>query len=349
MEGRHRSMTTELERYNDTTTDLVTPGITDPTGGRLVAWARGLQAAHQIGSALCRTSFVPKAFQGKPEEAAAAILFGDELGMSPTQALRSVHVINGTPGLYAKAMVALVQSRGHQVWTELDTPAKVIVRGQRRGSSRIEESEWTVDRARRAGYTSNKKYETDPQAMLYARAASDVCRKIAADVLAGVAFTVEEMELEEASAATVTVRRDDAPKRTAKRAQAPAPQPEEPDLDDAGMPEWATKTMQDPDAPANAKPRRSAYSVAGNRPAGDDQPATPKQVAEVGRLCTELGLTDRDEAVRVVSSLIGRDIKSRKDLRFGEASTVIDSFRADVDARQQVQQPDEPALDEEAR
>ena len=31
-----------------------------------------------------------------------------------------------------------------------------------------------AERARRAGYTNNKKYETDPQSMLYARAAADV-------------------------------------------------------------------------------------------------------------------------------------------------------------------------------
>jgi hypothetical protein len=323
-------MTTELERYNDTTRDLAPAPVTDPTGGRLVAWAQGLQAAHQIGSALCRTSFVPKQFQGKPEEAAAAILFGDEIGLTPTQALRSVHVINGTPGLYAKVMVALVQSHGHEVWTELDTPAKVIVRGRRKGSSRVEESEWTYERARKAGYTSNKKYETDPQAMLYARASADVCRKIAADVLAGVANTVEEMELEEQ--ATVTVKRE-APttRRTAKRAE---PKPE---LRQAEEPEF-----DEPDG--EEQPRQSAYSAAGNRPAGDDLPITNPMKAKVGILCEKLGLTDRDEAVRVVSSLIGRPIKSRTELTRAEGHIVIDALQADLDAREQP--ADEPTFDD---
>ena len=106
---------TELARY----TPAATPGpvvyATDPTGGRLIAWADGLAAAHRIGSALCSTSFVPAAFRGKPEEAAAAILYGDEIGLTPTQALQSVHVISGRPGLYARAMVALLLAHGHDL------------------------------------------------------------------------------------------------------------------------------------------------------------------------------------------------------------------------------------------
>lgn len=109
----------------------------DPTGGRLVAWASSLQAAHSIGTALCSTAFVPAHFKGKPEDAAAAILFGDEIGLSPTQALRSVYVISGTPALYARTMVALVLHHGHDVWTVEKTDAKVSVAGKRRGSSHV--------------------------------------------------------------------------------------------------------------------------------------------------------------------------------------------------------------------
>ncbi|NKS14651.1 hypothetical protein GS580_27720 [Rhodococcus hoagii] len=46
------------------------------------------------------------------------------------------------------------------------------------------------------GYTSNKKYDTDPQAMLYAKAATEVARKIAPDVLLGIAHSREELELD---------------------------------------------------------------------------------------------------------------------------------------------------------
>lgn len=198
----------------------------DPTGGRLVAWAQAARAANQLAKALSKTSFVPKDFKGNEDDTTAAIIMGDELGLSPLAALRSLYVIHGQPAMYARAMVALVQSRGHEVWTELSTDAKVIVHGQRKGSSHIETSEWTITRAQRAKYTGNTKYATNPQEMLWAKAASEICRKVAADVLAGIPYSVEDIELEEA-APTTTVRR--AERSTAKRAPVqPVP---EPDLD----------------------------------------------------------------------------------------------------------------------
>ncbi len=204
-----------------------TLALSDPTGGRLIAWAASLKAAHTIGAALCRTAFVPKHFQGKPEDSAAAILFGDEIGLSPTQALRSVYVISGTPALYARTMVALVMHHGHEVWTEEKNENKVTVSGRRNGSSHVHTETWTFARAQKAGYTNNAKYKTDPAAMLYARAASDVCRQIAPDALAGLAYSVEEMELTEPEPTrTVSITRA---KTTARRA--PLEPALEPDLE----------------------------------------------------------------------------------------------------------------------
>ena len=197
---------TELARYEAPATPTPITYATDPTGGRLIAWADGLAAAHRIGSALCQTAFVPASFRGKPEEAAAAILYGDEIGLTPTQALQSVHVISGRPGLYARAMVALALSKGHEVWTVEKSDAKVTVAGRRKGSTHVHEETWTTARAQKAGYTTNKKYSTDPQAMLYARAAADVVRQIAPDALAGLDYAVEELELSESPTVTTITR-----------------------------------------------------------------------------------------------------------------------------------------------
>jgi hypothetical protein len=142
----------------------------DPTGGRLVAWARGRRRRAPARHSRCpRPRSCPKAFQGNAGDATAAIMLGDELGLKPLAALRSIYIISGTPAMYARTMVALVMSHGHEVWTESSTDREVVVCGRRRGSEHVERSAWTIDRARKAGYTNNKKYESDPQAMLYAR------------------------------------------------------------------------------------------------------------------------------------------------------------------------------------
>lgn len=280
--------------------------VVEPVGAQgagLVTWARALSSAHQIATALCQTAFVPKHFAGKPDEAAAALMLGEELGFSPVTALRSIFVIGGTPGMYARALVALAQSHGHEVWTEKDTPTNVTVCGRRRGSEHVERSVWTPERARRAGYTSNKKYESDPQAMLYARAASDVCRRIAADVLAGVPHSVEELELE-SPAATRRVSR-------AKPAPEPVPEPEL-----APEPEPAAEAAE----PAVALITRA-------------------QLTKLHACLTDLGIKDRDEGLTLISAYALREIESSKDLTKDEASRVIDRLQADVDAKNMPEPP----------
>ncbi|NKS14641.1 hypothetical protein GS580_27655 [Rhodococcus hoagii] len=72
-------------------------------------------------------------------------------------------------------MVALLKTRGYLIETIESTDTSVTVRGTdpQTGSSRID----VDDRPREEGrYTSNKKYDTDPQAMLYAKAATEVAR-----------------------------------------------------------------------------------------------------------------------------------------------------------------------------
>lgn len=272
-------------------------------GQNLITWAQALGSAHQIAKALCTTSFVPRHFAGKPDEAAAALMLGDELGLSPVSALRSIFVIGGTPGMYARTMVALVQSRGHEVWTETDTPTKVVVCGKRAGSDRVERSEWTIDRARRAGYTNNKKYETDPQAMLYARAASDVCRRIAADVLSGIPHSVEELETVEAEKPTRKVQR-----------KTERPAPAEPEFDER---------------PASTQV--TAEQVTTPEPALDDaEPmVTRAQLAKIGAAMSALGITDRDNALLYVSDVVGRQVASRNELTKAEASALIDALERD--------------------
>ena len=264
----------------------------DPTGGRLIAWAEGLAAAHRIGSALCQTAFVPASFRGKPEEAAAAILFGDEIGLTPTQSLQSVHVISGRPGLYARTMVALALAKGHEVWTVEKSDAKVTVAGRRKGTSHVHEETWTTARAQKAGYTNNKKYSTDPQAMLYARAAADVVRQIAPDALAGLDYAVEELELSE-TPATTTITRTAAPATKAQRKQAAAVEPAEPPLEPEPTPGPETRSEA--------------------------------QMRKLWAMAKEVGMDEAGFRTWITDCL-GREVESTKTLTRDEAAGLIDAL-----------------------
>lgn len=201
---------TEIEKYTDQAlAGIDTPQMPSGQAGALDSLQQqvaAMDAASRLAGALCSTAMVPKQYQGKPDDGAAAILYGAELGMNPIQSLQNVMVINGKPGVEARTMVALLKTKGYRVETVEQSDTKVTVRGVA-PDGHEETSTWTIDRAAQAGYTSNALYKKIPQQMLFAKAATEVCRKIAPDVLLGIAYSTEELRLEGAVKATA-VRKD---------------------------------------------------------------------------------------------------------------------------------------------
>jgi hypothetical protein len=107
--------------------------------------------------------------------------------------LQQIYIVHGRPGMYTEIKVALVMSRGHEVWVEDISDTRAVVCGRRKGSEAPPERVTvTMDQARKAGWTTNQAYAKTPQDMLYARAAGRVCDRIAPDVLMGIA-SVEEI------------------------------------------------------------------------------------------------------------------------------------------------------------
>lgn len=198
----------DIQKYNEQAPMMVQQqaGAFDALQEQVAA----MDAAAKLATALCNTEMVPKQYRGKPDDGAAAILYGAELGMNPIQSLQNVMVINGKPGVEARTMVALLNRRGYIVETAETSDTRVTVRGTAPNGG-VEESTWTIERAAQAGYTSNSLYKKIPQQMLYAKAATEVCRKLAPDVLLGIAYSTEELRLEQA--VTMKATRKDAPSR----------------------------------------------------------------------------------------------------------------------------------------
>ncbi len=200
---------TDLAITNDSTDIEVLPPSRPPVGtaiGQLMEHAQSMAAAKQLGDALADTDLVPKDYKGKPGNAAAAILYGAELGLNPIQSLQQIFVVHGSPAIYARTAVALLKRHGIVIQTVSSTNQAVAVRATDPRTGQVEESTWDYDRAKLAGYTTNKKYDTDPQAMLYAKAAMEVCRKIAPDVLLGIPYSREELDLESPPAKVASAR-----------------------------------------------------------------------------------------------------------------------------------------------
>lgn len=226
---------TEMEKYNEQALAGVdAPQIPSVQAGaldNLQQQVAAMDAASRLAGALCATEMVPKQYRGKPDDGAAAILYGAELGMNATQALQNVMVINGKPGVEARTMVALLAKQGYLVETVESSDTSVTVRGTA-PNGHEETSTWTIDRAAQAGYTSNALYKKIPEQMLYAKAATEVCRKIAPHVLMGIAYSTEELRLEGAVKATAV--RKDSPSRGSAGLRAAIEKPER-DVQDADV------------------------------------------------------------------------------------------------------------------
>lgn len=278
----------------------------------LVEWADAAAAAHRLVAPLVSTDFVPQHFRPKGSSddavrsaqaaATAAVLYGAEAGLSPMQALQGIYVISGRPALYSRTMLAITMSAGHEVWTEESSDTRAVVCGRRRGTANTERVVVTMDQARKAGWTNNKKYSTEPATMLLARAQSQVCRRIAPDAIVGMAYSAEELEDE--NAPTVTVQRA-APKKTAQRKAAPVAA--EPELDEAPPVEDAPPLDEQSESDADA-----------------DSQITPAQLTKLHAAMTEEGIKERSEALAFLTARTQRTIESSKDLTKDEASQVID-------------------------
>ncbi|QYF98487.1 hypothetical protein [Microbacterium sp. PAMC21962] len=180
----------------------------DGASGAMTTFLADLQVAYEIASRLVTTSFVPQSYANKPQEAAAAIVAGQGVGLGPMESLRSIDIIQGTPAMRAIALRAIVVSAGHEMWLEESTATRCVYAGRRRGSDVIQRSTWDMQRAQAMNLTGKDNWRKQPGAMLVARATAECARLVAADALLGIPYSSEELQdLDAPAAATRTAPR----------------------------------------------------------------------------------------------------------------------------------------------
>lgn len=358
---------TELEHYTPRALVEATPHAPGalPVGAANVrAWVDTYTYAAEFAAAVVDTPFVPDSYRPKidprasAEEraaardvaiatAATAIVYGAGIGFdNPVQALQNVYVVKGRPALYADAMVAVVQAAGHEIWVEDLTDSRAVVCGRRRGG-REERAVFTMDQARKAGYANrNDNYGKDPQAMLYARAAGRLCKRIAQAELKGF-VTMEEIldgdvedGIAEAPAMPRTVVRaalEASPPAEAPAAATPAARPRKKAA--AARPAAAPTGQQGrPPLPGQDSPAAAATSA--TRPAPARPSSRPPLPGETGELVsseqltamstafTAAGLVDRAECRAYVETVVGHAVTDPAKLTTAEAAAVISALQA---------------------
>lgn len=168
-----------------------------------------LDAAYRFAKCVLASGMAPKTMT---TEAAilVAMQYGAEVGLKPMQAIQNIAVINGRPGLFGKALPAVVQAKGvlesfeewlegkplSDDWTAICKVVRKVhgqfTQGEIEKRTRIERFSWA--QAKRAKLTEKPgPWQQYPDLMLRYRARGLAFNTLFADVLCGLGV-VEELQ-----------------------------------------------------------------------------------------------------------------------------------------------------------
>lgn len=162
--------------------------------------ANDLTARMNYAHALAASSLLPASYRKQPANVLVAIEYGNALGLAPMVAIQTIHVVDGKPTASAQLIGSLVRRAGHRLRVTGDAKHAVaeIVRSD--DPEYTFRSEWSLERATQANLTGKGVWKQYPDAMLKARAITEVARDACPEVLAGVAYTAEELGADEVTA-----------------------------------------------------------------------------------------------------------------------------------------------------
>ena len=286
------------------------------------AWITILPKAAELAKAVADTDFVPRGLRGNPAAITACVLYGDEVGLEPMQALAHIAVIDGRPTMSAEAMRGLILAAGHELWTEDATNTRVTVAGRRRDSDQTSRVTWTLDDAKRAGIAGKVNWQKYPRQMLLARASAELARAIFADAIGGL---VAREEIEDAETGA---QPDHAPPVTQRRRRAALAPVET--VTETGPPHSAAGAAVDTSA-APSVTQAAEVTEAGEEganpsptPSAAARTMTDAQRPKLMALFNESGMSKRETRLAFATMMIGRKIESANELTVDEASKLID-------------------------
>lgn len=178
-----------------------TPIVNIPGAEISNPWANPEQFNHTVraASALAKSSLVPTAYQGKPEDCFIVLDMAQRVGMTPLMAMQALNVVKGKPSWNGQACMAIIRAD-----SEFVNPRPVYVgktgtdeRGcyiKARLASTGEEicgTTVTIAMAKAEGWTSNSKWRNMPEQMLAYRAAAFFARVYCPERLMGCAVEGE--------------------------------------------------------------------------------------------------------------------------------------------------------------
>lgn len=272
----------------------------------LAVRAESLPERMEYARTLASSGLLPTAYRNRPENVLFAVEYGRALGLEPITAINSVHVIEGKPSASSGLISSLVRRAGHKLRVRIEREPELVAIAQIIRSDDVDftfESQWTLARAKRAGVAGKKVWQNFPEAMLKARAITEVAREACEEAILGVGYTPEELGAEVDADGNVVARQAAQNRPGATIAEAVA--------------EAATETADEPAVPAE----RMRY---------------------MGGLMRHVGIATAQDALAFVAEVIGREIPNRNEMTAEEVEQVITALEGRAQQRHEQTAAEEP-------
>jgi len=148
---------------------------------------RNIDEAINLARVLHASRLLPRGL-ATPEAVVATIITGAELGLSPMQAIRSIHIIDGKPTMSSDLMVAMVKRHEACKFFRLveSNGSVATYETQRAGDPEPTRMSFSIEEAKSAGLASKDVWKKFAAAMLRARCASSLARAVYPDLVMGI-------------------------------------------------------------------------------------------------------------------------------------------------------------------
>lgn len=191
---------TEHDTDTDTGTELA---VSNDAEAKLNTPVTEMPITYRTLQMLAGTTTVPRRYleSATPvQDMMAAVLYGREMNVGPMEAIQSFYLVNGTVSMSGKLMSALIHRAGHKIVVEFKQN-KVVVHAHRRDPytrelHEVGVVEFSRDDAEQAGLSGKDTYKSYPRIMWAWRAISWAARMFYADVISGIGYVPEEVDVD---------------------------------------------------------------------------------------------------------------------------------------------------------
>lgn len=166
--------------------------------------AQAFEAAQRMATALCSSTIVPAAYQGKDKmpNCLVALEMSHRMGASVMQVMQNLYVIQGRPSWSSQFIIAAINSCGRFTPLRFEMTGEGETRtctawAEDKTGERLESPKVSIDMAKKEGWfgKSGSKWQTMPELMLRYRAAAFFGRLYAPEILMGMSTAEEVVDL----------------------------------------------------------------------------------------------------------------------------------------------------------